>query len=141
MGQTWSRVIARHVPEATLVAVSGGRGARDVAAEHGAEVLDQDGLLARSDIDAVIVATPVPSHRPIAEAAARAGKHVLVEKPMTNTRADADAMVAAADAAGVRLAICSQHRYRGAPMAAKAAVDGRRIGSIRMIRIFGPNAG
>ena len=49
MGQTWSRVIARHVPEATLVAVSGGRGAADVAREHGAEVLDQDALLARPD--------------------------------------------------------------------------------------------
>ena len=93
MGQTWSRVIARHVPEATLVAVSGGRGAADVAREHGAEALDQDALLARGDIDAVVVATPVPTHRPIAEAAARAGKHILVEKPMTNTRADADAMV------------------------------------------------
>src|SRR5829696_6653226 len=111
MGQTWSRVIARQVPEATLVAVSGGRGARDVAAEHGAEVLDQDGLLARSDIDAVVVATPVPTHRPIAEAA------------------------------GVRLAVCSQHRYRGAPMAAKTAIDAGRIGDIRMIRVFGPNAG
>jgi predicted dehydrogenase len=112
-----------------------------VAREHGAEVLDQDALLARSDIDAVVVATPVPTHRPIAEAAARAGKHVLVEKPMTNTRADADAMVAAADAAGVRLAVCSQHRYRGAPIAAKAAIEAGRIGDIRMIRVFGPNAG
>jgi UDP-N-acetyl-2-amino-2-deoxyglucuronate dehydrogenase len=141
MGQTWARVIARHVPEATLVAVSGGRGAADLAREHGVEALERDALLARSDIDAVVVATPVPTHRPLAETAARAGKHVLVEKPMTNTRADADAMVAAADAAGVRLAVCSQHRYRGAPMAAKAAIGAGRIGAIRMIRIFGPNAG
>ena len=141
MGQTWARVIARHVPEATLVAVSGGRGAADLAAEHGVEALDQAALLARPDIDAVVVATPVPTHRPIAEAAARAGKHVLVEKPMTNTRSDADAMVATADAAGVRLAIVSQHRYRAAPLAAKALIDGGRIGPIRMIRIFGPNGG
>src|SRR5829696_2783580 len=141
MGETWARVIARHVPEATLVAISGGRRAGELADAFGVEALGQDALLAPPEIDGVVVATPVPTHRPIAEAAARAGKHILVEKPMTNTRADADAMVAAADAADVRLAICSQHRYRGAPMAAKAAVDGRRIGSIRMIRIFGPNAG
>jgi predicted dehydrogenase len=141
MGETWARVIARHVPEATLVAISGGRRAGELAETFGVEALDQEALLARPDIDAVVVATPVPTHRPLAEAAARAGKHVLVEKPMTNTRADADAMVAAADAAGVRLAICSQHRYRGAPMAAKAAIDTGRIGTIRMIRIFGPNAG
>ena len=141
MGETWARVIARHVPEATLVAISGGRRAGEVAEMFGVEALGEDELFARSDIDAVVVATPVPTHRPLAEKAARAGKHVLVEKPMTNTRADADAMVAAADAANVRLAICSQHRYRGAPMAAKAAIEAGRIGQIRMIRIFGPNAG
>ena len=80
-------------------------------------------------------------HRPLTEAAARAGKHVLVEKPMTNTRADADAMVAAADAAGIRLAVVSQHRFRAAPMAAQAVIEEGRIGDIRMIRVFGPNAG
>ena len=142
MGETWARVIARHVPEATLVAVSGGRraggGGRRCSAPRRSTRTPSSPA---PDIDAVVVATPVPTHRPIAEAAARAGKHVIVEKPMTNTRADADAMVAAADAAGVRLAIVSQHRYRGAPMAAKAAIDAGRIGSIRMIRVFGPNAG
>lgn len=141
MGQTWARVIARHVSEATLVAVAGGRGAADVAREHGAEALEPEALFARDDIDAVVAATPVPTHRPYAEAAARAGKHVMVEKPMTNTRADADAMVAAADAAGVRLAVVSQHRFRAAPLAARAVIDAGRIGPIRMIRVFGPNAG
>ena len=141
MGQTWARVIARHVPEATLIAVGGGRLAGDVAREHGVEALEPTALLARDDIDAVVVATPVPTHRPLAEAAARAGKHVMVEKPMTNTRADADAMVATADAAGIRLGVVSQHRFRAAPLAARALIDEGRIGAIRMIRVFGPNAG
>jgi myo-inositol 2-dehydrogenase/D-chiro-inositol 1-dehydrogenase len=141
MGQTWARVIARHVPEATLVAVAGGRGAVELAEVHGVEVLATEVLFARTDIDAVVIATPVPTHRPLVEAAVGAGKHALVEKPMTRTRADADAMVAAADAAGVRLAVVSQHRYRGAPMAARALIEAGRIGTIRMIRIFGPNAG
>lgn len=141
MGQTWARVIAGHVPEARLVAVAGGRGAADLARQHGVDALESAALFARGDIDAVVIATPVPTHRPLSESAARAGKHVLVEKPMTQTRADADAMVAAADAAGVRLAVVSQHRYRGAPMAAKAAIEAGRLGGIRMIRVFGPNAG
>ena len=141
MGRTWARVIADHVPDASLVAVGGGGGAAEVSRTHGADATEPEALLARDDIAAVVIATPVPTHRPLAEAAARAGKHVLVEKPMTKTRADADAMVAAADAAGVRLAVVSQHRYRGAPMAAKAAIRAGRIGAIRMIRIFGPNAG
>jgi predicted dehydrogenase len=141
MGQTWARVIAGHVPEARLIAVAGGRGAADLARQHGVEAHSTDDLLGRADIDAVVVATPVPSHRPLVEAAAAAGKHVLVEKPMTGTRADADAMVAAADRADVRLGVVSQHRFRGAPMAARAAIDAGRIGAIRMIRVFGPNTG
>ena len=141
MGQTWARVIARHVPEATLIAIAGGRGATDLGRQHGVDTLETDALFGRNDIDAVVIATPVPTHRPLVEAAARAGKHVLLEKPMTNTRTDADAMVAATDATGVRFAVVSQHRYRGAPTAAKALIDAGRIGRIRMIRIFGPNAG
>lgn len=141
MGQTWARVIAGHVPEARLIGVAGGRGAADLARQHGVEVLPTEALFGRDDVDAVVIATPVPTHRPLAEAAAAAGKHVLVEKPMTRTRVDADAMIAAADRAGVRLGVVSQHRFRGAPMAAKASIDAGQIGEIRMIRIFGPNAG
>ena len=141
MGQTWARVIARHVSDATLIAVGGGHLAADLAAEFDAVALEPDALLARDDIDAVVIATPVRTHRPLVEAAARAGKHAMTEKPMTNTRADADAMVAAADAADVRLAVVSQHRYRGAPMATKAAIDAGRIGRIRMIRVFAPYPG
>jgi UDP-N-acetyl-2-amino-2-deoxyglucuronate dehydrogenase len=141
MGQTWARVIDRHVPEARLIAVAGGRGAAGLADQHDVEATTPDALFVRDDIDAVVIATPVPSHRPLVEAAARGAKHVLVEKPMTGTRADADAMVAAADAAGVRLGVVSQHRFRGAPMAARTAIDAGRIGRIRMVRVFGPNAG
>ena len=87
MGQTWARVIAGHVPEARLVAVAGGRGAADLARQaRGRPPSTTTALLARADIDAVVIATPVPTHRPLSEAAARAGKHVLVEKPMTRTR-------------------------------------------------------
>jgi predicted dehydrogenase len=52
-------------------------------------------------VDAVVVATPPAFHRPVVEAAARAGKHVFCEKPLSTDLADADAMIAACDAAGV----------------------------------------
>ena len=143
MGRTWAGVITRHVSsdDARLVAVAGGRGAEAVGAEHGAPAVPVEDLLGRSDVDAVVVATPVPAHRPLVEAAARAGKHALVEKPMTNTLADARAMVDAADAAGVRLGVVSQHRFRSSPRAAKQLIDDGRIGRIRMIRVTGPTAG
>jgi UDP-N-acetyl-2-amino-2-deoxyglucuronate dehydrogenase len=143
MGRTWAGVIARHVDaaDARLVAVGGGSGAPDLAAEHGVPALEPSALIADPDVDAVIVATPVPSHRPLVVDAANAGKHVLVEKPMTSSVADAEAMVAAADAAGVRLGVVSQHRFRASPRAAKALIDEGRIGQLRMIRVAGPTAG
>jgi predicted dehydrogenase len=143
MGRTWAGVITRHVSrdDARLVAVAGGQRATGVAADHGVSALTTDDLLARSDVDAVIVATPVPAHRPLVESAVAAGKHTLVEKPMTNTLVDARAMVAAADAAGVRLGVVSQHRFRSSPRAAKELIEDGRIGRIRMIRVTGPTAG
>jgi len=52
------------------------------------------------EVDAVIVVTPESAHRVVAEPALRAGKHVIVEKPMATTEEDGQAMIAAADAAG-----------------------------------------
>jgi predicted dehydrogenase len=64
------------------------------------------------DVDAVYVATPVSLHAPIAVAAAEAGKHVLCEKPMALSVAECDRMIAAADAAGVKLGIAYyRHLY------------------------------
>jgi myo-inositol 2-dehydrogenase/D-chiro-inositol 1-dehydrogenase len=50
-------------------------------------------------------------------------------------------MVAAADRAGVRLGVVSQHRFRAAPTAARKLIDEGRIGDIRMVRVFGPGSG
>jgi UDP-N-acetyl-2-amino-2-deoxyglucuronate dehydrogenase len=143
MGRTWAGVITRHVSDADarLIAVAGGSRADGLAADYGVPAESPESLLARSDVDAVVVATPVPTHRPQVEAAAQAGKHVIVEKPMTGTRTDAEAMVAAADAGNVRLAVVSQHRFRASPRAAKQLIDAGRIGRIRMIRVTGPTAG
>jgi predicted dehydrogenase len=60
---------------------------------------DTDALLARSDVDAVVVATPARTHFVLARAALAAGKHVLLEKPMCTSLADALALRAAAHAA------------------------------------------
>jgi len=66
--------------------------------------------LVRSDVDAVIVC-PSSSHAAPSIAAAQAGKHVLVEKPMCTTVAEAEAMVAAAEGAGVLLQVAYMKRY------------------------------
>src|ERR687886_642717 len=74
--------------------------------------ISYEALLARPDVDAVCICTPSGLHASQAIAAARAGKHVLVEKPMALTLADADAMIAACERAEVRLSVCLQWRAR-----------------------------
>ncbi|MBC7643774.1 MAG: Gfo/Idh/MocA family oxidoreductase [Thermoleophilia bacterium] len=67
--------------------------AQMLAARHGVLAFSSlEDLLSSDEIDAVIVATPTDTHREVAEAAMRAGKHVLVEKPLARTLADAQAL-------------------------------------------------
>ncbi len=74
---------------------------------------DYTELLARDDIDAVLIASPPFMHRQMTEAAAEAGKHVFCEKPMSPTLADCDAMTAAVTEAGVKFQIGHVCRYHG----------------------------
>ncbi len=136
MGRTWSEVSANHATGTRLVAVTGGRRAAALASDYHVDLeASFESLLARSDVDVVVLATPPDGHGDQGVAAARAGRHILVEKPMANTVADARRMVEAADAANVRLALVSQHRWRDAPVAARKVIDSGRLGRIRMIRI------
>src|SRR5690349_18239861 len=79
--------------------------ARDYAERHKVPrwYSDADALLADRDVDAVYVATPTSSHKEYVLKAARAGKPVLVEKPMAASVGDCEAMIAACREAGVPL--------------------------------------
>lgn len=100
---------------AEIAAIVSGRpeSARAAAAEFGGPpvLASWEEAVADPAIDAIDICTPNALHAPIAIAAARAGKHVLVEKPMALTLADADAMIAAARAAGVLLMVAHNLRY------------------------------
>src|ERR1019366_9874013 len=72
---------------------------------------DLDELLARDDVDAVAICTPSGSHAEIAMAALRQGKHVVVEKPLALSVADADALIAAGRRADRLIATISQRRF------------------------------
>jgi predicted dehydrogenase len=69
-------------------------------------------MLAREEIDFVDVATTVPSHRPLVELAARHGKAIICQKPFAESMMDAEAMVAAAEKAGVPLAVHENFRWQ-----------------------------
>src|SRR5262249_12995075 len=98
MGHTWAEVAANHAQGTQLVAVAGGRRAAGLAQEYGIpEEPSFEALLERGDVDAVAITTPPDGHRDQVVQAAKAGKHILVEKPMAITAAEARDMVAAAD--------------------------------------------
>ena len=94
-------------------------------------------LLARSDIDLIDVCTPGDTHAEIAIAALRAGKHVLCEKPLANSVAEAQAMADAADLAaanGIRAMVGFTYRRVPAVALARRLVEQGRLGDIRHVR-------
>jgi len=91
---------------------------------------DYQSLLRRDDIDLVIVTLPHWLHAEVATAAAEAGKHVIVEKPMALTLDECDRMIATARRAGVILAVGLTHHFHALPVAAKRLLDSNRLGRI-----------
>ena len=94
-------------------------------------------LLGREDVDLIDVCTPGDTHAEIAVAALEAGKHVLCEKPLANTVSEAEAMVAAADAAaelGVWAMVGFTYRRVPAVQLARRLVADGRIGQVRHVR-------
>ncbi|MGO3886765.1 MAG: Gfo/Idh/MocA family protein [Mycetocola sp.] len=126
-------------PEMVVVAGRDAGRAADAAERFGwAESTDDwRTLLTRDDIDLIDICTPGDTHREIAIAALAAGKHVLCEKPLANSVAEAEEMVAAAHEARARgaFAMCG-YSYRRTPALslAKQLVDEGRLGSIRHVR-------
>jgi len=92
-----------------------------------------DEVLEDPEVDAVVIATPHPSHLEITLKAAAAGKHILAEKPMSVTPSDADAMIAAAKSAGVKLGVLFNNRFRPEAIKAKELIQQGAIGSINRV--------
>ena len=137
MAHTYAECLAKHVPDGHLVAVALARG-RPAWPTSTAWPLEPDAeaLLARDDVEAVIIATPHSTHLPLTRAAAAAGKHVYIEKPMAVTLADCDAMIAACHDAGVLLNVNNVTRHRASPVDRQAPDRRRQIGELRMIRVL-----
>ncbi len=87
-------------------------------------------LLARPEVEVVCVCTPSGAHAEQTIAAAQAGKHVLVEKPMALTLADADAMISACRQAGVLLGVALQRRTDPTFVAAQKAIAAGALGRL-----------
>jgi len=109
------------------------------AAEFGFPAADSlEALLADPAIEALLVLTPPDSRAEIVSAAARAGKHVLLEKPIERTTEAARAIVEDAEAAGITLAVTLQTRFRAASIALKRLVVEKTLGEIAAVQVSVP---
>jgi predicted dehydrogenase len=137
MGRTYAECVTRYNTGARLVAVAGGSRAPGLAADYGVDAESTvEALLRRSDIGAVIITSPQSAHCEQTQAAARHGKHVLVEKPMATSTAECRQMVDVCDANGVALSVIKPWRYRGATRGLFESVQRGDIGEVRMISLW-----
>ncbi len=104
----------------------------EISQQFGAPASSYDELLANPAVDAVCICTPSGHHAQQAIAAASSGKHVLVEKPMALSLADADAMIAACRANGVQLGVCLQRRAEPLFRRVHDAIHGGDLGEITL---------
>jgi phthalate 4,5-cis-dihydrodiol dehydrogenase len=93
-------------------------------------------LVARASVDAVYIATPTDLHPEHVALACAAGKHVLVEKPMAVTLAQAEAMIAAAERAGVQLLVGHSHSYDLPVKRMRELIAGGSLGRVRMVNTW-----
>ena len=131
MGRTNAETISKCCKRVSLKAVAIGSRAEQLAKDYGIALEDSvDSLVARDDISAVFIATPHHVHAEQAIAAANAGKHMLIEKPMACTVDDCDAILDACKAAGVYSSIAFSQRTRKCNIKAKQLIDEGVIGRI-----------
>ncbi|MYS21460.1 MULTISPECIES: Gfo/Idh/MocA family protein [unclassified Streptomyces] len=125
--------------ELTAVCGRSEPGVRRAAARYGWESHETDWrrLVERPDIDVVDICTPGDTHAQIALAALAAGKHVLCEKPLANSVAEAEEMAAAAErarAGGVRSMVAFNYRRVPALALARRLIAEGRLGTVRQVR-------
>src|SRR3954468_20107869 len=114
IGRMHAELLAHRVPGVALASVYDAAGdvAQAVGAELGADVPDSvDELLSADDVDAVAICSSTPTHADLIERAARAGKAVLCEKPVSFDLAEVDRALAAVAAAGVPFQIGFNRRF------------------------------
>ena len=106
--------------------------AKEVAEKHGIPHVfsDYNELIALTDVDMVSIGLPNTLHAPVSIAALKAGKHVLCEKPMTVSVADAKKMIAAAEAAGRVLSVNQHMRFDTTAQAMRAIVKSKALGDV-----------
>jgi UDP-N-acetyl-2-amino-2-deoxyglucuronate dehydrogenase len=129
----WHADAIAMLPDARLVAVTdvaAGTAAAFAAAHDCAADPDLGTLLARRDVEVVCVCVPSGLHAEIGARAARAGKHLVVEKPIDVSLDAADRLIEAARTSGVAMTVISQHRFDPGLVELKRLLDSEALGRL-----------
>jgi predicted dehydrogenase len=133
----WGPNLARNIAETPGLALAGVADARperlDIVARRHPGALrlpDAHELLSRPDIDAVVIATPLSTHAALATAALERDKHVLVEKPLASTAAEAEALGELAHRRGLCLMVDHTFVYTPAVRKMKSLIDSGELGTL-----------
>ena len=124
---------ASSLAEVTAVYSSRPQDAAALSARHGGKITcytDLNAMLADPDLHAVSVCSYPHQHADHIVAAARAGKHLIIEKPITLSLADAQRVTAAVQAAGVKTCVCFECRFSSQLTATKAVIDRGLLGTL-----------
>jgi predicted dehydrogenase len=129
-GKTFHAPLIASVPGMELTVIGSSKGDAVHADYPGATVCAADGVPSHPDVDLVVVATPNDSHHPLAAAAMRAGKHVVVDKPFTLNLAEARSLAAIARETDRLLSVFHNRRWESETLAAKAALQSSALGRV-----------
>ena len=111
-GQTFHAPVLSAVPGMELAAVASSQAGKLASEWPGVSIVDDvQAMVAREDIDLVVVATPNAQHFPVARIALQAGKHVVVDKPFTLNAAEARDLTALAERNGLLLSVYQNRRF------------------------------
>ncbi|MCC6694707.1 MAG: Gfo/Idh/MocA family oxidoreductase [Candidatus Hydrogenedentes bacterium] len=137
MGQTYARTVATMIPRARLMGIAGGSRAPRLAQEYGVRVFaSPEEMIACDEIDLVCIATPHASHGEQGLAVARAGKHLMIEKPMACTVEVCDAILDACKQRGTHCSVMFSQRLRTCPLETKKLLDSDKLGRILHMHSF-----
>jgi scyllo-inositol 2-dehydrogenase (NADP+) len=130
-GSTFHAPVIEHSGRTTIAAIATAQAARAQADYPQAQIVpDLAALIARDDIPCIVIATPNDSHFELAQRVLRAGRHVVVDKPVTLSSADARTLAELAQQRGLLFAPFHNRRWDGDFMSARALIAEGRLGRV-----------
>lgn len=134
-GMAFHAPLVDAVPELELAAIATSR-ADEVRARYPAMlVTDAAAMIADPSIELVAISTPNDSHFPLAKAALEAGKHVVIDKPLANSVADGEALMALAEERGLVLAAFHNRRWDGDFLTVQKLLESGRLGDVMLAEL------